>query len=98
MTFMFRPNALCLGEESFTSVKGRDILSSFSLGEPEAQNCPVFTSPRRRLLHLDLRLGEPKVMFFPLPSINSRNHYSFVRTPTEVNDRREIGLVDDPNK
>ena len=95
---MFRPNALCLGEESFASVKGRGILSSFSLGEPGAQNFPVFTSPRRRLLHLDLRLGEPKVPFSPLPSINSRNHYSFVRTPIKVNDRHEIRLVDDPNK
>ena len=73
---------------------------SIRLGKLEAQNCLVSASPRQRLLHLSEGpcLGELEVPFSPFPSINSRNHYSFVRTPIEVNDRHEIELVNDPNK
>ena len=107
MTFMSKPDtlffsSLLLGKEKLHLGEGFARLRKL-----EAQNLPIFASPWRRLLHLSegprlgegpLRLGEPKVQFFPFPSINSRNHYSFVRTLIEVNDKHEIGLVDDPNK
>ena len=58
----------------------------------EAQNCPVSASPWGRSLP---KLKSP---FFPLPFVNFRNHYSFVRTSIEVIDRHEIRLIDNPNK
>ena len=103
MTFVSKPDALRflslrlsekklgLGEEKLCLGKG-----FARLREPEAQNHPVSASPQRRLLCL--RLGEPEVQLFPLPSVYSKNHYSFVRFSIEMNDRHEIGLVADPNK
>ena len=77
------------------------------LGEPKAPNFLVSAMPRRGLLCLGvgtrlgkgpLCLGELAVPFLFLSSLNSRNHYFLVKLTIELNNKHEIGLIEDLNK
>ena len=89
-----RQRELCLCEE-------------LSLSEPEAPNLAVSAMPRCGLLYLSvgpclgegpLCLGKLDVLFSLFSFINSRNHHLLVRITIELNNKHEIGLIDNPNK
>ena len=80
---------------------------SIHLCKPKAPNLPVFATPQRGLLRLGigpglgegpLRLSELAVPFLFLSSVNSRNHYLLVKLTIELNNKHEIGLIEDLNK
>ena len=89
VTFLFKPEALSIGEGELHL--GEGLFSQGNSKPKIAQSLPHLGEGCFALANL-------KTQFLPFPYVNFRIYYSFVRIPIKVNDRHEIGLIDNPIK